>query len=129
MTTDSHAPNPGPTACPRWCVGRAGQLHDVDDLYGVHGTHHDSPITTVQLAGDDGSRIYVKASRFAPTDGPPWPARVEVDVDLADARRWAGENSVWLSVTETTALTQALTLASIRAGAVNLAATRPHARD
>jgi len=119
VTEDSHAPDSGSTPCPRWCVARSGQPHDVDDLYGVVGTHHDSPITTVELAGDDGSRIHVKASRFEPTDGEPWPARVEVDFDVAEARHWGGKQSVWLSVDETVALERALAVAWVRAGGVN----------
>ncbi len=66
VTRDSHAPTPDSTQCPPWCVARAGQPHDVDDLYGVFGTHHDSPISTVELAAEDGSRIHVRASQFAP---------------------------------------------------------------
>jgi hypothetical protein len=80
----------------------------------------------VELAGDDGSRIYVQASRFVPTDGGPWPARVEVDFDFAEARHWGGERSVWLSVAESTALGLALTVASIRAGIVNYAESHRH---
>jgi hypothetical protein len=128
VAKDLHAPDPRSTQCPRWCVGRSGQPHDVDDLYGVLGTHHDSPITTVELAGDDGSRIYVRASRFVPADGNPWPARIEVDWDIAEARHWSGERSVWLSVSESTALELALTVASIRAAAVNHADARRHRR-
>ena len=125
MAEDSHAPDSGSTQCPRWCVGRSGQPHDVDDLYGVLGTHHDSSITTVELGGDDGSRIYVKASRFVPADGEPWPARVKVDFELAAARHWAGARSVWFSVDETAALERALTAASIQARVANHAETRP----
>ena len=119
MTRPSHAADPDPTGCPRWCVGRTGEPHDVDDLYGVFGTHHDSPITTVELAGEDGSRIHVRASRFVPAVGDPWPARIEVDFDLAEVRHWSGQQSVWLSVADTTALRKALTVAAIPAGALN----------
>ena len=126
VTRPSHAPDPGSTQCPQWCVGRTREPHDVDDLYGVFGTHHDSPIITVELSGDDGSRIYVKASRFVPADGEPWLARIEVDFDLAGARHWSGQQSVWLSVADTTALERALTVAAIRAGGFNYAESHRH---
>lgn len=100
MDRDSHAREP--SNCPAWCVGREGQPHDVDDLYGVHGTHHDSHLIVVELAGSDGSYLYVKASLFVPTSGAdPWPAVVEVDAALADVRRRGGPGSLWLYPPET----------------------------
>jgi hypothetical protein len=99
VSRDSHDATPDtPTDCPRWCVGRTGQPHDVDDLYGIHATHHDSRLAVVTLAEDDGSYLYVKASQLVPTSGAdPWPPLVEVDAELAPMRRRGGPGSLWLN--------------------------------
>jgi hypothetical protein len=92
-----------------------GHPHDVDDTYGVRGVHHDSEIHVVALAGDDGSRINVRASQFVPANGDPWPTQVEVDADLSQIRRRGGPASVWLSVEESAAVVAALTKAAVLA--------------
>lgn len=122
VTSDLHAQDPDRNTCPPWCVGRTGQPHDVDDLFGVHGTHHDSRLAVVVL-GDDGSYLYVKASQFAPSTGAdPWPAVVEVDAALSRVRRRSGPDSVWLYATEAAALVTALASALTLCEAVNGAA-------
>jgi hypothetical protein len=98
-----------PEDCPAWCVGRTGQPHDVDDNYGVMGTHHDSQIVTVELLGDDGSRLYVRASKLVPAEGDPWPTLVEIDADLSDVRRRNGPQSMWLYECEADAFAAAVT--------------------
>jgi hypothetical protein len=104
--------------CPAWCVGRVGQPHDRDDLYGVLGTHHDSEIVSVVLEG--GGTVDVRASLFVPDDGEPWPARVEVDAELPETRRWSGPDSTWLSpdeaLTVCSALRKAAAIVGLREG-------------
>jgi hypothetical protein len=103
-------------------VGLTGQPHDVDDLYGVLGTHHDSRLAVVDLAGDDGSYLYVQASQLAPSTGAdPWPAVVEVDAELAEVRRRGGPGSVWLYASEALSLAAALAAAAALCEAANAA--------
>ena len=83
----------------------------MDDNYGVRGTHHDSEITTVELIGDDGSKLHVRASQLVPTEGDPWPVVVEVDADLSEVRQRSGQ-LFWLYACETHEFAAALTTAA-----------------
>jgi hypothetical protein len=106
------------TLCPRWRVGRNGELHDVDDLSVFFGAHHDRAAITADLAGDGGSRIYVKPSgSFRPRRnrgrlGSKWTPTWRRSVTGAGTIRLVG-------VADTTATERASTVAAIWAGGLN----------
>ena len=126
MTSEPGATHCGTAPCPPWCSVPTDHVHDVDDTYGVYGTHHDSRPIVVDLgtaAGDDG-RVYVRASQLVPSDGEPWPVLVEIDAELADSRRADGTGSIWLLADEATKLADALSTAARLAGSERAARER-----